>query len=64
MPHTIRQPNGRTATLKNYVSRKTAIRLYCCECLGWETNPKNCTATMCPLFPFRGRTRAGQRAAE
>lgn len=32
---------------------KTAIRAHCLECLGWETDPKDCTATSCWLYPWR-----------
>ena len=52
--HTMRtNTNGRVTLLLN---RKIAIQAKCTECMGWEGNPKECTAVLCPLFPFRGRT--------
>jgi hypothetical protein len=38
------------------LTRATAIKAFCSECLGWETHPRDCTSTHCPLYPFRGRT--------
>jgi len=52
--HTIRAKNGSLLTLK--LTRKLAIYANCVECLGWEDNPADCTATLCPLYPFRGKT--------
>jgi hypothetical protein len=50
--HTIRQPDGKTKTVT--MTRDDAIRFFCYECLGWQkTEVKNCTAPLCPLFPFR-----------
>ncbi|OQC56280.1 MAG: hypothetical protein BWX54_01484 [Verrucomicrobia bacterium ADurb.Bin018] len=37
--------------------RELAIRMKCTECFGWETDPAECTAPLCPLYPFRGLTR-------
>ena len=52
--HTMRtSKNGRITALLN---RKTAIKAKCTECMGWEGNPNECTAKLCPLFPFRGKT--------
>jgi hypothetical protein len=55
--HTVRTADGGTIQIAN-LSRGRAIKLFCTECLGWETHPKDCTATNCALFPFRGRTLA------
>lgn len=60
MEHTIRTRDGGFKRLK--YARKQAIQLCCTECLGWEDDPKDCTSIHCPLFPFRGRTMASQRA--
>ena len=31
----------------------------CTECMGWgEGNPKECTDTQCPLYPYRGKSQA------
>ena len=54
--NTVRTKAGGTKTLK--YGRKKAILMTCCECLGWETDPKDCTSPLCPLYPFRGRTQA------
>ena len=52
--HTMRtNTNGRVTLMLN---RKIAIQAKCTECLGWEGNPRECTAVLCPLFPFRGKT--------
>ncbi len=42
------------------LTRKRAILLKCTECLGWEENPRDCTGTLCPLYPYRGLTRASR----
>jgi len=49
--HTIKTADGRLVTLK--LTRKLAMACLCSECLGWETNPADCTARYCPLYPFR-----------
>jgi len=37
-------------------SRKSAIRAFCLECVGWqEAEVHRCTAPACPLFEFRLR---------
>ena len=56
--HTIRTRDHKTKRI--LVTRKTAIKLMCTECLGWEDNPETCTAPTCPLFPFRGKSLASQ----
>jgi hypothetical protein len=52
--HTIRAADGGTVTLK--ISRKLAMSAFCTECLGFETNPTECTSKMCPMYPFRAKT--------
>jgi len=54
--HTVRTPAGGVRTFKPY-TRGFAIKAFCTECLGFDGDPADCTATLCPLFPFRGRTR-------
>ena len=39
-------------------ARAKAIKIFCTECLGYEDHPKTCTAPLCPLFPFRGKSQA------
>ena len=51
----VRTKAGTIKTVKN-VNRKLAIKLMCTECMGWETNPEECTSKHCPLYSFRGRT--------
>ena len=55
--HTIRTNLGATVAVKNY-ARHRAIKAFCTECMGWESHPKDCTSTHCPLYPFRGKIRA------
>jgi hypothetical protein len=57
--HTVRARSGENITIEGY-TRGKAIRLFCTECLGWEITPKECTARLCPLFPYRGKTLASQ----
>ncbi len=38
------------------LTRSTAIKAFCTECLGWQTHPRECTAYNCSLYPFRGKT--------
>ena len=59
MKHTVRTRDyGTTKKVVDIDSytRGKAIKVFCTECLGFEDNPKDCTAKMCPLFPFRGKT--------
>ena len=55
MNHTVRTRDGGEIEIKG-LTRQTAISLFCSECLGWETHPKDCTATKCPLFPYRRKS--------
>ena len=57
--HTVRAANGRYIRLK--LTRKLAMAAFCVECLGFEENPQSCTATLCPMWPFRAATRATRR---
>ncbi len=54
--HTIRGKNGQRVELP--LTRAKAIKLFCTECLGYETHPKDCTHTLCPLYPYRGKSLA------
>lgn len=53
--HTVRTSTNGRRELR--YGRELAIRLFCTQCLGWEGDPAECTAPLCPLFPFRGLTR-------
>ena len=57
--HTIRTKDGGKKTFR--YAKTQAIRLMCMQCLGWEDSPRDCTATLCPLYPFRGSTMASQK---
>jgi hypothetical protein len=57
--HTVRTRDGGKKALK--YARKQAIYLTCTECMGWDENPSNCTSPLCPIYPFRGYTRASLR---
>lgn len=54
--HTIRTRKGGTICIENY-NKPKAIRAFCAECMGWESDPEDCTSTLCPLYPFRGNSR-------
>ncbi len=55
--HTMRTMDGGTTKIR--LTRGTAIKIFCTQCLGWEGHPKkDCTSPMCPLFPYRGRSLA------
>lgn len=59
MKHTVKTKDYGTTKkvvdIDNY-ARARAIKAFCTECLGFEENPRDCTAKTCPLYPFRGRT--------
>jgi len=55
MPKTIPIRHRQGHLIQVEASRQKAIRLFCTECLGWETHPKHCTSTECPLYTFRGQ---------
>ena len=59
--HTVKTMDGGTLEVPG-LTRALAIKLLCTECLGWEGDPKECTAVHCPVFPFRGRTRLSRGA--
>ena len=54
--HTIRTRDGGRKTIG--VTRAMAIKLFCVECLGWEEHPRECSAKMCALWVYRGKTEA------
>ncbi len=51
MKHRIKHSKGGTVELD--LTRNRAIKAFCTECMGWETHPKDCAATLCPLYPYR-----------
>jgi len=55
--HIINTRDGDTKHVN--LTRQLAIKLFCTECLGYETHPKDCTCRFCPLYPYRGKTRLG-----
>lgn len=53
--HKIRHRDGGEVEVD--LTRDLAIKMMCTECLGWgEDHPNNCTAPLCPLFPYRGKS--------
>jgi len=47
----------RDAGLKEVnLTRSTAIKTFCTECMGWQSHPKDCVSYNCALYPFRGKT--------
>ena len=42
-------------------NKNLSIACMCTECLGFETNPIDCTAITCPLFPYRRKTQKTMR---
>jgi hypothetical protein len=61
--HTVRTADGGSATIPAY-TRGFAIKAHCSECMGWEGNPRDCTATQCALYPFRGMTHRTREASK
>ena len=57
LKHTVRTGDRGTKTFSNY-TRGFAIKAMCSECEGFEGNPRDCTATKCPLYPYRRITLA------
>lgn len=54
LEHTIRAKGGGVVDVT--LNRNRAIKAMCTECCGYsEMNPKDCTAKLCPLWPFRGK---------
>ncbi|MFA5379511.1 MAG: hypothetical protein WC455_27385 [Dehalococcoidia bacterium] len=52
--HTIRCSNGCDKRLR--LTRTQAVKCFCVECLGFDTEPSKCVCVKCPLYPFRGKT--------
>jgi hypothetical protein len=53
--HTIRGFGG-NGTVEVVLNRQTAIKAQCTECMGYESDPKECTSKLCSLWPWRGKT--------
>ncbi len=56
--HTVRTSDGGSISLR--LTRKSAIAALCTECMGFG-NPRDCTARLCPVWPFRIKTLATRR---
>lgn len=55
LTHIIRTKSNREKEVK--ITRGKAIKIHCTECMGYgEVDPKNCTSTLCALYPYRGKT--------
>lgn len=62
MPQRYRETYDRAMTGR---SRKSAMRVFCAECCGYEIREVHCCSSPeCPLFPYRPRSRAPQGAPE
>lgn len=57
--HTVRHKDGGTVTINNYSMAK-AIKLWCSECEGFETDPRQCDYKLCPFYPYKGITQANR----
>lgn len=57
--HTLRTSDGGLISLR--LTRKLAMEAHCTECMCWD-DPKECTAKLCALYPFRKKTLATKRA--
>ena len=56
LQHTIRTPEGGEQVVT--LTPSSAIRSFCTECMGFTGSPVDCTSTLCPLYPFRGKSLA------
>lgn len=54
--HTVRTADGGTRYFAKW-PRGLAVKAFCVECMGFG-DPADCTSPLCPLFPYRARTRA------
>lgn len=59
--HTVKTKDCSLTVIHDY-TRGKAIKLFCTECIGWQGNPKDCTAKTCPLFPYRGKSEKAYRS--
>jgi hypothetical protein len=55
MKHVVRTNIGTTKEIDTY-TRGKAIRIHCTECMGHESDPRDCTSLMCALYPYRKKT--------
>ena len=49
--HKIRTKTGKPKIVE--LTARRAIIEQCKECFGWETNPRECSDSLCSLYPFR-----------
>ena len=62
--HTVRDSAGGLVEIGKY-TRGKAIKLMCTECMGHKASDvKDCQSPNCPLFPFRGPSRAAYASDE
>ncbi len=52
------RPDGTGRVKISPYTRGMAIKIHCTECMGHETDPKDCTSPNYALFPFRKKTYA------
>ena len=53
--HVVRSADNGFVSIPNY-GRKLAMAAFCTECMGFSGSAQDCTAILCPLFPFRANT--------
>jgi hypothetical protein len=58
--HTVRTADRGSVQIAHYTLRK-AVACMCTECMGFEDSPVDCTSPMCPLYPYRRKTRMNAR---
>ena len=56
--------DGRLKTITVSLTPGLAIKLKCTECTESAKDIKECLATTCPLYPYRGYSRANQEKSE
>ena len=62
--HLVRSKDEGTARIEKY-TRGKAIKLFCTECMGFSsTSVDECNSPLCPLYPFRGASRAAYKSTE
>ena len=60
--HVVRSADKRYVAIPS--TRRSCMAAMCMECMGWESDPKDCTAPLCPLYPFRRRTLATHKGTQ
>ena len=59
---TIKRDDGKIVESKG--SPWTCIRVFCTECMKYDTDPKHCKNGLCPLYPWRGQSYIGLKRGQ